>query len=152
MTAKAEPLEPNVHFSLGISAGKKHMYDEAKAAFEAELNLDPAHAQGLAYQGDIALKNNAIEEAVPSFKRPPNREPTFASRMWISAPFFANRKSTGKPLPQCSTRRNSIPLSPMPTTVWRDCTGTWETRQRPNGSSPKSKDSTRSPKSSRGNC
>ena len=63
--AKAAPREPNVNFGLGYLYWKLHKYDEAKAAFESELRIDPAHAQALAYLGDIELKNNAPEKALP---------------------------------------------------------------------------------------
>jgi tetratricopeptide (TPR) repeat protein len=63
--AKAAPREPNVNFGLGYLYWKLHRYDEAKGAFESELSIDPAHAQALAYLGDIELKRNAPEKALP---------------------------------------------------------------------------------------
>jgi len=63
--AKAAPREPNFNFGLGYLYWKLHKYDEAKAAFESELSIDPAHAQALAYLGDIELKKNAPEKALP---------------------------------------------------------------------------------------
>ena len=63
--AKAAPREPNVNFGLGYLYWKQHKYDEAKAAFEAELSIDATHAQALAYLGDIELKKNAPEKALP---------------------------------------------------------------------------------------
>ena len=62
--AKAAPREPNVHFGLGYLYWKQHKYDEAKAALEAELSIDPANAQALAYLGDVELKGNAPEKAL----------------------------------------------------------------------------------------
>ena len=62
--AKAAPREPNVHFGLGYLYWKQHKYDEAKAALEAELSIDPANAQALAYLGDVELKRNAPEKAL----------------------------------------------------------------------------------------
>jgi tetratricopeptide (TPR) repeat protein len=56
--AQASPREPNVHFGLGYLYWKSHQYDDAKREFEAELALDPDHAQALAYLGDIAMKKN----------------------------------------------------------------------------------------------
>ena len=67
--AKAAPREPNVHFGLGYLYWKQHKYDEAKAAFETELSIDPAHAQALAYLGDIDLKRNDPEKAIPQLNR-----------------------------------------------------------------------------------
>jgi tetratricopeptide (TPR) repeat protein len=63
--AKAAPREPNVNFGLGYLYWKLHKYDEAKAAFESELRIDAAHAQALAYLGDIELKKNSPEKALP---------------------------------------------------------------------------------------
>lgn len=63
--AKAAPREPNVHFGLGYLYWKQHKYGDAKAAFEDELLVDPAHAQALAYLGDIAMKENDPEKALP---------------------------------------------------------------------------------------
>ncbi len=62
---KAAPRGPNVHFGLGYLYWKQHKYDEAKAAFVNELSIDPAHAQALAYLGDIELKRNQPEKALP---------------------------------------------------------------------------------------
>jgi tetratricopeptide (TPR) repeat protein len=63
--AKANPREPNVHFGLGYLYWKRHKYDDAKTAFEEELSVDPAHAQALAYLGDITMKENDPEKALP---------------------------------------------------------------------------------------
>jgi len=67
--AKAAPREPNVHFGLGYLYWKQHKYDEAQTAFEAELSIDPAHAQALAYLGDIELKKNDPEKALPLLQK-----------------------------------------------------------------------------------
>lgn len=63
--AKAGPQEPNVNFGLGYLYWKLHKYDEAKEAFQRELDIDPKNAQALAYLGDIELKRNAPEKALP---------------------------------------------------------------------------------------
>ena len=67
--AKAAPREPNVHFGLGYLYWKQHKYGEARAAFETELSIDPAHAQALAYLGDIELKGNNPGTALPLLQR-----------------------------------------------------------------------------------
>jgi tetratricopeptide (TPR) repeat protein len=63
--AKAAPREPNVHFGLGYLYWKQHKYDQAKAAFETELSIDPRNAQALAYLGDIEFRLNEPEKALP---------------------------------------------------------------------------------------
>ena len=63
--AKAAPREPNVHFGLGYLYWKQHKYAEAEAAFKIELGIDPRHAQSMAYLGDIELKQNAPDRALP---------------------------------------------------------------------------------------
>jgi tetratricopeptide (TPR) repeat protein len=67
--ARAAPREPNVNFGLGYLYWKLHKYDEAKSAFDSELRIDPAHAQALAYLGDIEFKKNAPEKALPLLVR-----------------------------------------------------------------------------------
>ncbi len=67
--AKAAPREPNVHFGLGYLYWKQHKYDEAQTAFEAELSIDPAHAQALAYLGDIELKKNDPAKSLPLLQK-----------------------------------------------------------------------------------
>lgn len=67
--ARVAPREPNVHFGLGYLYWKSHQYDDAKREFEAELALDPAHAQSLAYLGDIAMKTDQPEAALPLLRK-----------------------------------------------------------------------------------
>jgi tetratricopeptide (TPR) repeat protein len=67
--AKTAPQEPNVHFGLGYLYWKQHKYDEAQREFEAELHNDPAHAQALAYLGDLELKKNNPEKALPLLRQ-----------------------------------------------------------------------------------
>ena len=66
---KTAPREPNVHFGLGYLYWKLHKYDEAKTEFETELTIDPGHAQSLAYLGDIELKKNAPDKALPLLQK-----------------------------------------------------------------------------------
>jgi Flp pilus assembly protein TadD len=67
--AKVAPREPNVHFGLGYLYWKSHQYDNAQREFDAELTLDPGHAQALAYLGDIAMKTNHPEDAVSLLRK-----------------------------------------------------------------------------------
>jgi tetratricopeptide (TPR) repeat protein len=67
--AKAAPHEPNVHFGLGYLYWKSHEYDAARREFETELAADPGHAQALAYLGDIEMRSNHPEGALPLLRR-----------------------------------------------------------------------------------
>jgi tetratricopeptide (TPR) repeat protein len=44
-------------------------YDEAKREFEAELVVDPENPQALAYLGDIEMKRNDPDAALPLLKK-----------------------------------------------------------------------------------
>ncbi len=66
---KVSPREPNVHFGLGYLYWKSHQYDDATREFQAELALDPGHAQALAYLGDIEMKADKPEAALPFLRK-----------------------------------------------------------------------------------
>jgi tetratricopeptide (TPR) repeat protein len=63
--AKGFPQEPNVHFGLGYLLFERHQYNAAAAEFEAELKIDPNHAQALSYLGDTLIKQNNFDAALP---------------------------------------------------------------------------------------
>ena len=63
------PREPEIHFGLGYLFWKSHRYDEAKGEFEAELSISPAHAQSLAYLGDIEVKRGHLENAAQMLEK-----------------------------------------------------------------------------------
>jgi len=63
------PREPNVHFGLGYLYWKMRQYDEAGTEFQSELANDPNHAQALAYLGDIEMKRNNPEKALPLLRK-----------------------------------------------------------------------------------
>ncbi len=67
--AKVSPKEPNVHFGLGYLYWKSRRYDEAAREFQAELANDPNHAQSMAYLGDIQLKKDNPEKAIPLLRK-----------------------------------------------------------------------------------
>ena len=67
--AKVAPSEPNANFGLGYLYWRVHEYDNAKAAFECELAVDPDHAQALAYLGDIEMKKGDLEKAAILLKK-----------------------------------------------------------------------------------
>ena len=53
-----------MHFGLGYLYWKSHQDDEAKREFEAELAVDPNHANSMSYLGDIAMKQGDLDEAL----------------------------------------------------------------------------------------
>jgi tetratricopeptide (TPR) repeat protein len=53
--AAANPKEPDVHFGLGYLLWVRKQYPEALVEFQAELDLNPNHAQALTYLGDCDL-------------------------------------------------------------------------------------------------
>jgi tetratricopeptide (TPR) repeat protein len=67
--AKVSPREPEVNFGLGYLYWKSHQYKQAQAAFRDELALDPNHAQSLAYLGDIEMKQDNFEQALPLLEK-----------------------------------------------------------------------------------
>jgi tetratricopeptide (TPR) repeat protein len=48
---------------------KLHQYDDARSVFETELSVDPANPQALAYLGDIEMKKDDLEKAIPLLKK-----------------------------------------------------------------------------------
>ncbi len=61
---KLSPQEPNLNFVLGHLYWQAERYDEAAAAFEAELLVVPGNAKAIAYLGDIAMKQGDNERAL----------------------------------------------------------------------------------------
>ena len=66
---KVAPREPGVNFGLGYLQWKLREYASAKNAFEAELSVDPANPQALAYLGDIEMKANNPERSLVLLKK-----------------------------------------------------------------------------------
>jgi len=58
-----------VHFGLGYLYWKLKQYDSAESEFRTELSVDAANAQALAYLGDIAMKKNDPDSAVPLLQK-----------------------------------------------------------------------------------
>lgn len=61
---KADPHMPDAHFGLGYLLWTKRQYVEAGPEFEAELALNPNHAQALTYLGDVDKRLSKPDEAV----------------------------------------------------------------------------------------
>jgi tetratricopeptide (TPR) repeat protein len=59
----ANPSEPNVHFGLGFLYWRKKDIEQAEPEFRAELALDPAHSQAMAYLGDIEMQHGNFTQA-----------------------------------------------------------------------------------------
>jgi tetratricopeptide (TPR) repeat protein len=66
---KIAQREPEVNFGLGYLHWKLSQFDEAARYFHDELAIDPNHPQALAYLGDIAMKNNEPEKALPLLQK-----------------------------------------------------------------------------------
>ena len=62
---KADPHMPDVHFGLGYLLWTKRRYAEAEPEFAAELENNSMHLQALMYLGDVKMKLNKPEDAVP---------------------------------------------------------------------------------------
>lgn len=66
---KAAPTEPDLHFGLGYLHWKSHQYNDAKAAFEEELAINPSNSQAFAYLGDIEMKANNFDRALSLLRK-----------------------------------------------------------------------------------
>ena len=67
--ARVAPREPNVHFGLGFLYWKANRLDDAKREFESELANDPANALSIAYLGDIEMKRQNPDGAIPLLQK-----------------------------------------------------------------------------------
>ena len=67
--AKADPKMPDVHFGLGYLLWTRRQFAEAGPEFQAELDNNPGHAQALTYLGDVDMRLNQPEAAVPLLQR-----------------------------------------------------------------------------------
>ncbi len=66
---KAAPAEPDVHFGLGYLLWEKQQYAAAAQELQAELDLNPNHAQALTYLGDCDLVLTHPELAQPLLEK-----------------------------------------------------------------------------------
>jgi tetratricopeptide (TPR) repeat protein len=66
---KADPKLPNVHFGYGYLLWKANRYSDAQEEFRAELANNPDNPLALAYLGDIAIKLNHSDQAMPYLDR-----------------------------------------------------------------------------------
>jgi tetratricopeptide (TPR) repeat protein len=62
---KADPKTPNAHFGLGYLLWTQMQYEEAAENFQAELVIDPNHAQSMAYLADCNIRMSHPEAARP---------------------------------------------------------------------------------------
>jgi tetratricopeptide (TPR) repeat protein len=58
-----------LNFVVGHLYWEEEKYDEAVAAFEAELRIDPENAKAIAYLGDIAMKRGDNEKALKLLRK-----------------------------------------------------------------------------------
>lgn len=66
---KADPNQPDAHFGLGYLLWTQRVYPEAVTEFQAELALNPKHAQALLYLGDAQMQLNHPELALPPLEK-----------------------------------------------------------------------------------
>lgn len=66
--AKKDSQAPEVNFGLGYLYWKMRHYDDAGRAFEAELSVNPANPQALAYLGDVQMKQGNPDKALSLLK------------------------------------------------------------------------------------
>jgi tetratricopeptide (TPR) repeat protein len=66
---KVNTKEPNVHFGLGYLLWKLDRYEEAGHEFTAELENVPNHVLALAYLGDVKMKLQDPESALPILEK-----------------------------------------------------------------------------------
>jgi tetratricopeptide (TPR) repeat protein len=74
--AKAKPSEPNVHFGLGYLLWSQKQYPEAIAEFQAELAIDPNHAQSMLYIADANIQMNQYADAGPLLEKAIKLDPS----------------------------------------------------------------------------
>ncbi|MGA2755120.1 MAG: tetratricopeptide repeat protein [Terracidiphilus sp.] len=72
---KADPRMPDVHFGLGYLLWTQSQYPEAVSEFQAELDLNPNHAQALTYLGDCNLVLNHPEIGRPLLEKAIQMDP-----------------------------------------------------------------------------
>src|SRR6185437_14875437 len=75
---KADPKLPNVHFGYGYLLWKANRYSDAEEEFKAELANNPENPLALAYLGDIAIKLNHPDQAMPNLERAARLLPSLA--------------------------------------------------------------------------
>lgn len=75
---KADPKLPNVHFGYGYLLWKANRYSDAEEEFKAELANNPENPLALAYLGDIAIKLNHPDHAMPNLERAARLLPSLA--------------------------------------------------------------------------
>jgi Flp pilus assembly protein TadD len=135
--AKIAPTEPNVNFGLGYLRWKMRQYDDTKWEFEAELVVDPENPQALAYLGDIEMKTNDPDQALPLLKKAVQLKRRQSDRLLRLGSYFSraetisgrdDRAATGRGIGSCSARR-SFPAGTSP--------GQGEHAPRPRRNSPK---------------
>jgi tetratricopeptide (TPR) repeat protein len=73
---KANSKEVNVHFGLGYLLWTKGQYPEAATEFQAEIDNDPQHLQGMLYLGDSELQMGRPNDALPLLEKVAALSPT----------------------------------------------------------------------------
>jgi len=69
------PDDPLGHANLAVAALRQQKFEEARAAIEKALALDPSSGRLLAIQADVLQWSGASEEALPLYRRAAELEP-----------------------------------------------------------------------------
>ena len=73
--------DPKVAFGVAVDLFQQGKADEASAAFEKVLALDPKHAESYYYLGTLAVQQNKIPEAVTHLEKYLSMNPTNAQNV-----------------------------------------------------------------------
>ena len=65
----ADPDEADIHNLIGYASRKLGRYDQAYAAYETALQLDPGHKGALEYQGELFLTLGRLDAAKANLAR-----------------------------------------------------------------------------------
>lgn len=72
---KADPKLQGAHFGLGYLLWTQKQFTEAASEFQAELAINPDHAQSMAYLADIDLQKQNTDAALPLLEKAIHYDP-----------------------------------------------------------------------------
>jgi len=105
----AGPQLPDVHFSLGYLYWKQRVFEKAEKEFRAELKNNPEHANALAYEGDIMLRDGRGEQALISLKKAEALDPKLHVVHQDLGIFYQNTKRLDQAVTEFQESVNTAP-------------------------------------------